>query len=421
MRPMKQNLYRQLFGLAIVIFVIIAISLGILLPKALSPIYEKNIYQYLKQPLQLINNEISQTDTDNDVAYLYITSSDEIVASDNFSDIVIITPRQVLKIIDSEYGKFHYMGVTYYYNTSYNKYVSKISITNSNYIEQMQNDALYTIFPILTITLLLITGLLVYWARKLVVKIEHLKEKIDRMDDDNYVDDYCCNTDDELKLLSETIDNMKLTLKRQEEYKNQMYQNISHDFKTPLTVIKSYIEASEDDMIESEEATKVIKEQIKKLEIKVHSLLYLNKLNYIKDLNPQSNQTVNVVPILKSSIEKFKYLKPTLQWNLIVHDKKTNYRGTYDMWETIIDNLFNNFIRYAEKEIRITIKNNKIIFYNDGPNIDERVLDDIFTPYKKGIKGQFGLGLSIVKKTIQLFNYEIIVKNEKKGVKFMIK
>ena len=35
-------------------------------------------------------------------------------------------------------------------------------------------------------------------------------------------------------------------MKEQEAYKNQMYQNISHDFKTPITVMKSYIEAMED-------------------------------------------------------------------------------------------------------------------------------------------------------------------------------
>ena len=91
------------------------------------------------------------------------------------------------------------------------------------------------------------------------------------------------------------------------------------------------------------------------------------------------------------------------------------------MWETIIDNLLNNFMRYASNQIKITIKNGKINFYNDGPNINEDVLDDIFTPYTKGIKGQFGLGLSIVKKTITLLGYEIIVKNDKKGVNFMIK
>ena len=91
------------------------------------------------------------------------------------------------------------------------------------------------------------------------------------------------------------------------------------------------------------------------------------------------------------------------------------------MWEAIIDNLLNNFVRYANETIKITIKNNKIILYNDGPNIDPNILNDIFTPYKKGVKGQFGLGLSIVKKTIMLLGYEISVHNEKKGISFIIK
>ena len=72
---------------------------------------------------------------------------------------------------------------------------------------------------------------------------------------------------------------MKISLKEQDEYKNQMYQNISHDFKTPLTVIKSYIEAIDDGIENQEKGLEIINEQINKLEIKVHSLLYLNKLN----------------------------------------------------------------------------------------------------------------------------------------------
>ena len=208
---------------------------------------------------------------------------------------------------------------------------------------------------------------------------------------------------------------------KQEEYKNQTYQNISHDFKTPITVIKSYIEGIEDGIETYEDGLVVIKEQINKLELKVHSLLYLNKLNYIKDLDNYKNELVDVSKIIGSSVEKFKLTNPNLEWQIHIEDKNLIFRGTSDMWEAIIDNLLNNFVRYADKIIKITIKNNKIIFYNDGDNIDPNVLNDIFTPYKKGIKGQFGLGLSIVKKTLLLFNYEIIANNEKKGVSFIIK
>ena len=95
--------------------------------------------------------------------------------------------------------------------------------------------------------------------------------------------------------------------------------------------------------------------------------------------------------------------------------------GTDDSWETIIDNLLNNAVRYAEKEIKITIKKNQIVVYNDGPNINSDLIEGIFVPFRKGVKGEFGLGLSIVKKTLAMMKCDIIVKNHsKKGVSFII-
>ena len=44
----------------------------------------------------------------------------------------------------------------------------------------------------------------------------------------------------------------------------------------------------------------------------------------------------------------------------------------------------------------------------------------MFTPFRKGIKGDFGLGLSIVKKSLKLINYNIYAVNEKAGVSFII-
>ncbi|MEG0026184.1 MAG: HAMP domain-containing sensor histidine kinase, partial [Bacilli bacterium] len=170
-----------------------------------------------------------------------------------------------------------------------------------------------------------------------------------------------------------------------------------------------------------EAGMKIIENQVDKLELKVHSLLYLNKINYIKDSNCYHKERVDIVPIIESSVEKFKVQKKNIKWTVNVSDKKRVFNGTYDMWEAIIDNILNNFMRYALTEIKVTVKNNKVIFYNDGPTIDDNILDDIFTPYKKGIKGQFGLGLSIVKKTVALLDYEVSVKNEKKGVSFTIK
>lgn len=421
MMRLKENLSKQLLTLCIVIFSIILFTVGIILPNALLPIYENTIYQYLKQPLELIDYGISESTIGSDVAYLYITAEDEVITSDNFSKIIDkASPKQILKYTKNEYGKITYLGKTYYYNTSYSDYIKKVSITNDSYIKQMRKDLLWKIIPVLFVAFILVVGLLILWSRKIVKKIEHLKEKVDNISNDDYQVKYKYQEEDELKMLSDTIDEMRINLKEQEEYKNQMYQNISHDFKTPLTVIKSYIEAIEDGMESSDKGLMIIDDEIKKLESKVHSLLYLNKLNYIKDSKKFHNEKTDIAPIINKAMQDYKLQAPNLKWD-ITTSKNSVFTGTEDMWEAVIYNLLGNFIRYAEKKIKISIKKNAIILYNDGPNIDPNILNDIFTPYKKGINGQFGLGLSIVKKTIFYCGYEISVKNERKGVSFMIK
>lgn len=419
-KKLKYDLNRQLISIGILICGIIFIALGILLPKVLTPIYENNIYQYLKQPLELIDYEIGDDEIGSDVAYLYITSQKEVVSSENFSKVINVEPTEILSEIDHDFGKFQYKGKTYYYNTSYNKFVTKISLTDDSYITDMRKDILYTIFPILLITLLIISGLLLLWSRKLVKKIEHLKQKVDNLSNDDYDDTYTYDEDDELKALSVAIDKMRENLKKQENYKNQMYQNISHDFKTPLTVIKSYIEAIQDGIQTVPQGLKVIEEQVNKLELKVHSLLYLNKLNYFKERKDVTVEKVDVQQVINNSVEKMKNIRPDVKWTVYTKSSESIMKGTYDMWEAVVDNILSNFVRYAEKEIKVTMKGSKITFYNDGPKLDEKDLENIFSPYKKGINGQFGLGLSIVRETLAFCGYEVTVKNEKKGVSFMI-
>ncbi len=417
---LKNRLLKQLLLIGLTSTLILYISLGIVLPKVLLPVYEKNIYQYLEHPLELIQNDIDVAEFDEEVAYLYVTSNNDIIVSNNISKITNLSPEQILVNINKDYGKFKYLDKTYYYNTARTKYVLKIAITNNDYIKEIKLDIFSTLFPIIFLTLLLISVVMLLWSRNLIKKIEKLKEKIDNLDNDEYLDSYQYKTDDEFKILSDAIDNMKQNLKEQEEYKSQMYQSISHDFKTPLTVIKSYLEAVDDGIENEEDAKRIITEQIDKLEQKVHSLLYFNKLNYLKDTNNYKNEQVDLKNIIDDSVAKFKLQRPDINFKIIT-SKNTTFNGTVDMWETIIDNILNNFMRYAVKEVKITIKDKSISFYNDGENIDENILNDIFSPYKKGIKGEFGLGLSIVKKTIKLFGYEISVKNEKKGVTFIIK
>lgn len=421
----KRSLTTQLIWICITILGIAIVSLGIILPNTLVPIYEANVYNYLRQPLSFLQTaeDINDNKITTEVAYIYISSNNAISVSDNINSVIDISDIDKLlsKLnFDKENGKFSYHRDTYYYVVSASSSRIKIAITNDSYISNMKSDIYLIIFRVVGVTFVLISFFILAWSNNLLNRIKRLKDKIDNINNDDFNHKPDTRYMDELYILDRAVADMHDYLKEQEEYKNQMYQNISHDFKTPITVMESYIEAYNDGIQTSDETFNVIKEQLKKLEIKVHSLLYLNKLNYFKDKKDILNEKYDVSIVINAAVEKFKMSRPDLKFNLNIDKKNVVFRGSEDMWEAIIDNILNNFMRYAKKEISITVKNNKIILCNDGENISDNVLNNIFTPYEKGINGVFGLGLSIVKKTLQFLDYDITIENTKGGVRFTI-
>ena len=415
----KPNLTEQLLFICIVIVVIMIISLGIILPRNLLPIYEDNLYNYLGESLNILDSP-ENSKINSEVAYIYV-NNENIYISNNLNKVLgLDSPKEILSKINKEEGKFLYNKKVYYYSTITSNNTKKIALTGSSYINDMRISIFKIILLVVGITFIIVSMVILIWSNSLVNRIKKLKEKIDNLNNDNYNHKIKYDYEDEISTLEVALEKMRVYLKEEEEYKNQMYQNISHDFKTPITVMKSYIEAFEDGVIADKEAVKVSKEQLSKLEGKVHSLLYLNKLNYFKDKKDIIKERCDVSKVVFDSVDKFSLVRNDVKFTLDIDEKNTIFKGSSEMWEAIIDNILNNFIRYANKEIKITIKNNKVILFNDGPNIDKDVLNNIFSPFEKGVNGVFGLGLSIVKKTLTFLNYDINIQNTKNGVKFII-
>ena len=160
-------------------------------------------------------------------------------------------------------------------------------------------------------------------------------------------------------------------------------------------------------------------EQIKKLENKVKTLLELNKITYLQNSYKNDIKT-KIITTINSTIDKFKIVRNDINYLVKCDKEDIFYDGTPDMWESITNNILSNFVRYAKSEIVITIKENKIIFFNDGEPIEKEILSSMFEPYKKGKKGENGIGLSIVKGNCDLIGYKVIAKNKKNGVEFII-
>ena len=88
----KLTLTEQFLFICVSIIVIVIISLGMVLPKTLLPVYEENLYNYLNQSLNLLekpeNNRV-----DSEVAYIYIDGDKNILVSSNLSDVVTISKK----------------------------------------------------------------------------------------------------------------------------------------------------------------------------------------------------------------------------------------------------------------------------------------------------------------------------------------
>lgn len=411
------DLKRQLGVIVFISLIISLISLVLILPNLLTPFYEKNIYEVLKEPLSFIENE--NKNSSSNIAYIINTNNNKYISS-NFTNFFDKKDVNLINLATTNrQGKFLLRGKTYYYSTSNENNTKVITLTNDNYIKTQRKMMGIIIFPVVSITIFTVALILVIWNNHLVNKITKIKEKVDNLNNNNYNHSYTFKINDEVNSLIKSVEDMRIEINTKEEYKTNMYQSLSHELKTPIAVISSYIEAASDKVIPYEDAINTIDEEIKLLYKDVNKILELNKLNYLKEQKINKNETVDVTKLLNDLVKKYKLQRKDIEWVLDIKEENI-LRGTYDIWKLVFDNIFGNFMVYTDKLIKITINDKKMEFYNDGEKIDDKLLKDIFTQYKKGIKGNFGLGLSIVKKCVELYDYKISVKNEKKGVLFKI-
>ena len=384
------------------------ISLVVILPKLLTPFYENNIYNLLSQPLSY------QDKNTNNIVFIVKNNNGVYVSSDFNKMIDEKYVDNILLVATNNKGKFNIDSNTYYYT----KNDKVISITDDSYIKNLEDNLRRIILPLVSITIFIITLVLVIWNNHIVNKITKIQEKVNNLNNNNYTHSYNFTINDELNSLINSVEYMRCEINTKEEYKNDMYQSLSHELKTPITVISSYVEAANDKIITYEDAVKTIGDEIKTLSDDVNKILELNKINYLKD-TMESYEIIDITELLNEVITKYKIQRPDV--NFLLDIKKINkVRGTYDTWRIVIDNLLSNFIRYADKNIKITFKRNKMMFYNDGEAIPDNLIRDVFTKYKMGIKGNFGLGLSIVKNSLELYGYKIKVENKDNGVLFTI-
>ena len=307
-------------------------------------------------------------------------------------------------------------GETYYFNVIRENDIVVIAFTNSSYLENL-GTAFNVILRISFISLVLLGNtLILIWSRIILERIRTLQGEVTKLSSNNYLIPIQVEGNDEITELARRIEKMRVEIKDNEQTKQEMIQNISHDFKTPIAVIQSYAEAIRDGVSEANDANIIIK-QADVLNRKVRQLLSLTKLEY--DITQQTFIPIKIKEVIQHIVEQQKYRRDDVTYEITLDD--SIYLGVYDHYYSAFSNIVDNMLRYAKSTIKITLEKGVLTFYNDGESIDEAQVEKLFKPYEKGPKGQFGLGLSIVKRTMDLFRLQVSIKNVDQGVMFTIK
>ena len=280
------------------------------------------------------------------------------------------------------------------------------------------NDLIFTFSIIIIIFIFLI---LMGWVSNIVKPLNKILIYLKQSNDGNYDENFTIARNDEIGKVALSIKELQQKLLFQDDIKQEMIQNISHDLKTPIAIIKSYSESINDGIYPYETLEKsvdIIIENANRLETKVYNLMLLNRIGYLYSDNDVVSLT-DMDLLINNVANSLKMFRPGI---IIIRDlDEVKFKGEEETWRLVLENLLENGLRYANTKVEVTLKKEMLTVYNDGEHIDEDLINRIFDPYQKGATGNFGLGLSIVNKICDTYGYTISVENKKKGVCFSVK
>ncbi len=278
-------------------------------------------------------------------------------------------------------------------------------------------DTLKNILFIVTLlmgTIAIIIGTLI--SRKITLPIQQINNSAKELGKENIIFEgkgYL-----EIEELSETLNQANKDLHQVENLRNELISNISHDLKTPLTMISGYAQMMKDLPDENnEENLNIIIEETKYLTRLVNDVLDLSKLQ--AGAQKLEIKEFNLTQLLIDNIERVKSLSNLEiifehQENIMIHADELKI-------SQVFYNILNNAIHYTKDKVIIKqiISDNKIRIeiIDNGDGINEDELDNIWQCYyrsnnhKRQVSGS-GLGLYICKQILDLHhaNYGVTSK-----------
>ena len=282
----------------------------------------------------------------------------------------------------------------------------------NNMVEDVE-DTLLVIDPLLLLILLLLGNKLI---DKILIPIKKITQTVQDITINNFSDTITVpKENDEIKALILSFNEMIKRLKKGVYDLDRFNTDVSHELKTPLTVIKGEIEVTLRKLREPNnyiKSFKTIAYEANQIEQIVDNLLLLTK--YSKENIRETFETSHLDAIVLNAIEKYDIT--IKEKNLKLHIKKLEpiiLKSNPLLLYTIFSNLIENAVKYTQngKKITISLYQDKKIYFvieDEGIGIAKEELSKVTERFyrvdssrNKSIQG-FGLGLSLVKNSVEL-------------------
>lgn len=301
-------------------------------------------------------------------------------------------------------------------DNKYLLFVSRIDPINST-TSIISRQLIYVTIISILISILISIKL----SKKLSNPINNINEKSKELGKGNF--DINFNESDYLEVeeLSNTLNEATLKLKEKDTIQKDIISNVSHDLKTPLTIIKGYAEVIRDTKTKNKEKyLNNIVDEVDNLNNMINNILETSKIENDTYLNLED---ADISKIIEKVLKRLSKIINDKKINIVYKSKKTIYKVDKNKMEQVLYNLILNSINHVGKDKIVEIKLSdklEIIDYGKGIEDTTHIFDKYYTTYNN--KNSNGLGLYIVKTILEHHKLEYGVKSEKnKFTKFYIK
>lgn len=241
----------------------------------------------------------------------------------------------------------------------------------------------------------------------------------------------------EIDELANTLNHVEKDLSKIDELRRDLMANVSHDLKTPLTMIRAYAEMVRDisykDKEKMDKDLNVIIEETERLNVLVNDILDLSKMQ--ADADVLNIEEFDLCEVIHEVMKRYEILKSTEDYDFVLTlPEKAIVKADKSKIMQVIYNLVNNAINYTgnDKKVFINLIETKKEYLfelkDTGKGIKKEEIPYIWNKYYKSDKKHqrnivsTGIGLSIVKEILSKHKFDYGVKSViKKGSTFYFK